>query len=185
MSSKDSPHSWLRMHGTRRIAAEFKHLSALIDQGKLPQLSNLHLPNDDMLRWRVHVSDFDEEIPAGAAVNRDLQELKRSKGQDFMLMELQFPGGDSYPTAPFFLRVITPRCQMYTGHVTAGGSICIQVRRWVSLRTCINDEQHMCSVTHSVYLEHLLLFMFVSSTPMQPQTGHRLVLDVPLTHTAA
>lgn len=116
------------MHGIRRITAEFKHLSALIEQGKLPQLSNLILHNDDMLRWRVHVSGFDEDMAAGAAVNRDLQELKRSRGQDFILMELQFPGGDSYPTAPFFLRVITPRCRMYTGHVTAGGSICIQVR---------------------------------------------------------
>jgi hypothetical protein len=31
-----------------------------------------------------------------------------------------------YPTQPFFVRVITPRCCFYTGHVTAGGSICIE-----------------------------------------------------------
>ena len=27
---------------------------------------------------------------------------------------------------PFFVRIITPRCCFYTGHVTAGGSICIE-----------------------------------------------------------
>jgi hypothetical protein len=31
-----------------------------------------------------------------------------------------------YPTSPFFLRVVSPRMVMYTGHVTAGGSICIE-----------------------------------------------------------
>ena len=31
-----------------------------------------------------------------------------------------------YPAQPFFLRVISPRCVWYTGHVTAGGSICIE-----------------------------------------------------------
>ena len=31
-----------------------------------------------------------------------------------------------YPARPFFLRVVTPRCVWYTGHVTAGGSICIE-----------------------------------------------------------
>ncbi len=31
-----------------------------------------------------------------------------------------------YPAQPFFLRVVTPRCVWYTGHVTAGGSICIE-----------------------------------------------------------
>jgi len=32
----------------------------------------------------------------------------------------------SYPADPFFLRVVSPRCVWYTGHVTAGGSVCIE-----------------------------------------------------------
>lgn len=127
LGSTHSP-SWLRMNGIRRISAEFKHVNALMEQGKLHQLSNLHLHNEEMFCWRVQVTGFDEDVPAGAAINKDLLALKRSKGQGFMLMELQFPEGDNYPTQPFFLRVVSPRCQMYTGHVTAGGSICIQVR---------------------------------------------------------
>lgn len=123
--------SWIGMRGIKRISAEFKHLTKLIPD-KFPQLANLHLLNDDMHRWRVHVVSFDVDTPAGAAMNRDLQALKRSKGQDFMLLEIQFPAGDSYPSSPFFLRVVTPRCVMYTGHVTAGGSICIKVMRRLS-----------------------------------------------------
>lgn len=38
---------------------------------------------------------------------------------DHLLMELTFPS--DYPHHPFFLRVVKPRCQWYTGHVTAGG----------------------------------------------------------------
>ena len=34
--------------------------------------------------------------------------------------------GQDYPAQPFFLRVVAPRCVWYTGHVTAGGSICIE-----------------------------------------------------------
>jgi len=39
-------------------------------------------------------------------------------------MEITFPS--DYPNKPFFLRVISPRMCCYTGHVTAGGSICIE-----------------------------------------------------------
>ena len=37
-----------------------------------------------------------------------------------------FTPAQDYPAQPFFLRVVTPRCVWYTGHVTAGGSICIE-----------------------------------------------------------
>ena len=39
-------------------------------------------------------------------------------------MELTFP--KDYPTRPFFLRCVSPRFKWYTGHVTAGGAICIE-----------------------------------------------------------
>jgi len=39
-------------------------------------------------------------------------------------MELQFP--KDFPSAPPFVRVIRPRFQFHTGHVTIGGSICTE-----------------------------------------------------------
>jgi hypothetical protein len=53
------------------------------------------------------VKNFDEDLPGGKQLNKDLQELSRKHGQDFLYMEALFP--DDYPTMPFFLHIITPR----------------------------------------------------------------------------
>ena len=39
-------------------------------------------------------------------------------------MEARFPA--DYPSLPFKLRVVTPRIAYLCGHVTVGGSICIE-----------------------------------------------------------
>ncbi|KAK9814694.1 hypothetical protein WJX72_010012 [[Myrmecia] bisecta] len=112
------------MQGTRRIAAEFKYLGEQIATGALPGVSDLQIVGDDITRWRFHLKDFDNAMAGGAALNGDLAQLKNQYGQDYLLMELKVPS--DYPQDPFFLRVISPRCMWYTGHVTAGGSICIE-----------------------------------------------------------
>lgn len=165
---------WLRMQGIRRITAEFRYMSNLIMKGRLPQLSDLHLPNDNIFQWRVHVSGFDEEqAPAGsgAAVNRDLQKLQSSCGQGFMLLELLFPEDDKYPTAPFFLRVVTPRCRMYTGHVTAGGSICIKVRQ-VSRHIQLGIKTLVCRHDRCICHDRVCILGVVS--PSHVQCMHKL-----------
>ena len=58
-------------------------------------------------------------------LNADLETLDSMYGQDHLKLEISFP--DDYPTSPFFIRVVTPRCMMYTGHVTAGGSVCLEM----------------------------------------------------------
>lgn len=42
------------------------------------------------------------------------------------MAEHLLPCWQEYPNKPFLLRVISPRCVWYTGHVTAGGSICVE-----------------------------------------------------------
>ncbi|KAK9817931.1 hypothetical protein WJX72_004478 [[Myrmecia] bisecta] len=103
--------------------SEFKYLTQQVDKGNAPQLSDLELVGDDILKWRLKVKNFDNDVPAGKDLNSDLQRLKHRYGQDHMLMEIAFDA--DYPQKPFFLRVVSPRCVWYTGHVTAGGSICI------------------------------------------------------------
>ena len=66
------------------------------------------------------MKDFDNDCEGGVVLNADLETLDSMYGQDHIKLEISFP--DDYPTKPFFIRVITPRCMMYTGHVTAGGS---------------------------------------------------------------
>ena len=54
-----------------------------------------------------------------------LQHLEGGR-EDEEVLKLPFGHPQDYPTMPFFVRILTPRCCFYTGHVTAGGSICIE-----------------------------------------------------------
>jgi len=40
-------------------------------------------------------------------------------------MEIIFP--DNYPIDPPFIRVVNPRFKWKTGHITSGGSICMEI----------------------------------------------------------
>jgi ubiquitin-conjugating enzyme E2 Q len=41
-----------------------------------------------------------------------------------IVIEVRFP--PDFPRKPFSLRVVRPRFRIYTGHITAGGSVCIE-----------------------------------------------------------
>ena len=43
---------------------------------------------------------------------------------NIVTLEVRFP--PSYPAIPPFVRIVTPRFQFHTGHVTVGGSICAE-----------------------------------------------------------
>lgn len=56
---------------------------------------------------------------------RDSMEIyKEATGRDSVMLEVLFP--DDYPTGPPFIRVVYPRFHQYTGHITIGGSLCVQ-----------------------------------------------------------
>lgn len=116
---------WQRLSGVKRIASEFKYLRRCIDERKIGQIENLATVDDNVAIWRFELSNFDESTPAGQQLNSDLKQLKLRYGQGFLLMEVTFP--EAYPHEPLFLRVVSPRCVWYTGHVTAGGAICLEV----------------------------------------------------------
>ena len=85
-----------------------------------PRVYDLELVGDAATTWRFSVADFDGDCPAGRDLNSDLAQLS----QPCIRMEITFPS--DYPTRPFFLRCVSPRFCWYTGHVTAGGAICIE-----------------------------------------------------------
>lgn len=122
--SKDTEPSWLKWNGVKRVMAEFGAMQELIAQRQLP-VERLEMVGDDAMRWRFRIRQFDDAVPGGRALNRDLAELKRRHGHDHVLMEIGFPR--DYPTSPLALRVVLPRMRWYTGHVTvrAGwGGVC-------------------------------------------------------------
>lgn len=99
--------------GRQRVQAEFKYISQQIALHYLPQVHKLKATRD--LLWTFHLKNFDEGLQGGRNLNKDLRDLKEQHGQDHLLMEVTFP--NTYPAKPFFLRLVSPRCETYTGHV--------------------------------------------------------------------
>eukprot|EP00439_Symbiodinium_sp_Y106_P042434 s3326_g5.t1 len=64
---------------------------------------------DSLYHWSVKMK-FGASHPSKAAA---------------VVMEVLFP--DSFPMAPPFIRLVRPRFQMHTGHITVGGSVCMQL----------------------------------------------------------
>ncbi|CAD7697949.1 unnamed protein product [Ostreobium quekettii] len=123
-AAKGSDPPWKGLTGDRRVQREFRALRKLVEEGGVPQVADLEYVNDSIRRWSLKLKNFDDDVPGGRQLNQDLAQLAARHGQDHLAMEITFP--EDYPQQPFFIRVVTPRCRWYTGHVTAGGSICIE-----------------------------------------------------------
>jgi len=109
---------WQGKRGTARMFAE---MSALRKWKGSPRVFDIEMVQDRADKWRFSVNGFDNDCSAGRNLNADLRKLR---GQSCIKMEITFPS--DYPTRPFFLRCVSPRFCWYTGHVTAGGAICIE-----------------------------------------------------------
>jgi len=78
---------------------------------------------DNLFVWHVKMFGFHDE----KQFTEDLKKYKNEhgSGKDYVLFEMTFP--KEYPNKPPFIRVLTPRFVHLTGHVTIGGSICMQL----------------------------------------------------------
>jgi ubiquitin-conjugating enzyme E2 Q len=77
---------------------------------------------DNLFTWDVHLTD----IPTDSRLGRDLVDYaNKYKREPVIEMEMVFPS--TYPIEPPFVRVVRPRFKLLTGHVTVGGSICMQM----------------------------------------------------------
>ncbi|KAK3261162.1 hypothetical protein CYMTET_29917 [Cymbomonas tetramitiformis] len=114
---------WKGKRGPKRLTLELTYMMEQTIQKTTP-IYDLQLVSDSLFQWQFKLKDFDDSTPAGRDLNSDLSILKQRYDQDHILMEARFPS--DYPNKPFSLRVISPRMVWYTGHVTAGGSVCIE-----------------------------------------------------------
>eukprot|EP00035_Acanthoeca_spectabilis_P018656 m.398566 g.398566 ORF g.398566 m.398566 type:complete len:239 (+) comp16776_c1_seq6:4123-4839(+) len=77
---------------------------------------------DNLYLWDVYLDQIDEATLLG----KDLVHWATKYGREKAIhMEMIFP--PDYPLAPPFLRVLRPRFKFLTGHVTVGGSVCMQL----------------------------------------------------------
>lgn len=77
--------------------------------------------DDNLYLWHVLFFGFEPGTPLA----KDMEAYKKNTGKDAVELEMRFPAG--YPWAPPFIFVKRPRFQFHTGHVTIGGSICMEM----------------------------------------------------------
>ena len=62
----------------------------------------------------------------GTKLAKDIRSwAKLSEREECIYMEMKFP--KEYPMVPPFVRVLRPKFKFLTGHITIGGSVCMQV----------------------------------------------------------
>lgn len=75
---------------------------------------------DNLYMWNVVLTGFEGGLAA------DLRKWAASTGRrEGVHLRMLFPM--DYPMAPPFVRVLYPRFQFMTGHITSGGSVCMQL----------------------------------------------------------
>jgi ubiquitin-conjugating enzyme E2 Q len=97
----------------RRLMIEYKKIA-----NSLPDVLgfSLHLATGDNLRvWIIQILKLDNPI---------LEEQMQRLNIPYVELEVTFPEG--YPIDPPFPRILYPRFQSLTGHITIGGSICME-----------------------------------------------------------
>lgn len=76
---------------------------------------------ENLYHWHVKLTSFDKDTD----LYKDMMNFKKKTGQDHILLEMRF--SSEYPHVPPFIRVVRPRFAFRTGHVTIGGSICMEL----------------------------------------------------------
>jgi len=76
---------------------------------------------DNLYIWTVKFFGFEPNTDLG----KDLANYKKKSGVDYIELQMIFPA--EYPFKPPFIFVKRPRFQFHTGHVTIGGSVCMEL----------------------------------------------------------
>ena len=107
---------------SKRLMSEYRYLQTT-DTAKAG-FSVATCGDGNLFKWEVKLFGFD------ASDGVDLASVKQ------IVMEVTFP--ENYPRSPPFIRVLRPRFQHMTGHVTIGGSVCTEMltnQGWSPLNT--------------------------------------------------
>ncbi len=100
---------------TKRL---FKEYTKLCNSNSDELGFHVELVEEDTLDvWRILITNFDNN----PKIKQDLDKI----GVKEIEMEMRFP--DRYPIEPPFIRLVSPRFVYRTGHITSGGSICMEL----------------------------------------------------------
>lgn len=127
-------HSQSSRQASQTLMREMVGLQRLHDQGRSASIE-IELVNDSLYHWRISLPA--DGFPDDCVLKKDLVDYARRsmRGGDSsggietrkagVLFDVVFP--QTFPFAPPFIRVVYPRFKFHTGHVTVGGSICMEL----------------------------------------------------------
>ena len=99
---------------------------------------------DDLYTWYFTLGTFDPDIP----LSRDMRRF------NIKAIHIQVKFGPQHPDTPPFVRIIKPRFMQWMngggGHVTAGGSICIDMLTMKGWKKNITVDQVLMVVHHAL-----------------------------------
>ena len=111
---------------TRTLMREFKSLKLLELKGGLDGIGVEISDDADGFTWKALITapEDDPQLPLLLGLRR-FAELTEHEFPAAVELELSFT--KNFPFDPPFVRVVRPRFEFMTGHVTQGGSICIEL----------------------------------------------------------
>jgi ubiquitin-conjugating enzyme E2 Q len=103
----------LSSEAMRRLSKELKSVKDLEKSSN--KAIEVTLVDESLAHWTVKLSQFEEPLKS---------ELSRA-GAKGVTLSVKFD--EKYPLSPPFVRVLSPKFKFRTGHVTVGGSICVEL----------------------------------------------------------
>ena len=126
----------------KSIASELKYMAKTEDASRGWRGGPM---GDNVGQWTLEVPV--EAIPQDLALAADM----KAGGHEALVMHMIFP--PDYPFRPPFMRVVRPRFAFRTGHVTIGGSICIELLTNGAWNPLYRLEGVMTHVLSTIYGE--------------------------------
>lgn len=109
---------------------------------------------DDGIRFFVELADSDKmnviqfkitnEVFKGTNMEKDMADLN----VEYIVVEMKFP--QQYPFEPPFVRIVSPIFKYKTGHITVGGSICMELLTIGKWNPVLNPEKILQIVVQSM-----------------------------------
>lgn len=127
------------------------------------EMFTLDLDESDMRKLRItmpsvtFLADYDQLF-------KDLERLdgQFGVGDSAIVYEIWF--GKNYPRTPPFVRVVSPRLEFHTGHITVGGSVCTELLTISGWRPELSGE-NLILFLHQLLIDGGARVDFVNRSP--------------------
>jgi ubiquitin-conjugating enzyme E2 Q len=113
-SEEKSKTTYMASFRNKRFLKEINYVLS----GKCDEFGfTFEINDENFYIWNVAITNIDKD----SLLHKDMQDLNIES----INIEIRFP--NQYPLQPPFIRIVSPIFKFMTGHITSGGSICIEL----------------------------------------------------------